>query len=112
MRNLERQAKSLSGAKGAPLEQDVITAVGQGGQGGAASGRSTRPNTRPGTLDPQAGSRSHSTQRQQLARPKGTKAEEPKLSSADKIARADCRAKGDEGGLGERELVGRAAQGS
>jgi len=51
MRSVEREAKSLSGAKGAPLEQEVITAVGQGGQGGMASGRNTRPNTRPGTPD-------------------------------------------------------------
>ena len=83
MRNLERQAKSLSGAKGAPLEQEVITTV---GQGGAASGRNTRPNTRPGTPDSQTGSRSYATQQQKLASPKGgKKAKEPKLSSADKL---------------------------
>lgn len=82
MRNLERQAKSLSGAKGAPLEQEVITTI---GQGATASGRNTRPNTRPGTPDSQAGSRSHSTQHQQLASPKGKKPKEPKLSSADKL---------------------------
>jgi hypothetical protein len=84
MRNLERQAKSLSGAKGAPLEQEVITTV---GQGGTASGTrpNTRPNTRPGTPDSQTGSRSHSTQKQRLASPKGKKAKEPKLSSADKL---------------------------
>jgi len=81
MRNLERQAKSLSGAKGAPLEQEVITAI---SQGGTASGRNTRPNTRPGTPDSQAGSRSQSTQKQ-LASPKGKKVKEPKLSSADKL---------------------------
>ena len=82
MRNLERQAKSLSGAKGAPLEQEVITTI---GQGGTASGRNTRPNTRPGTPDSQAGSRSRSMQQQQLASPKGKKPKEPKLSSADKL---------------------------
>jgi hypothetical protein len=82
MRNLERQAKSLSGAKGAPLEQEVITTI---GQGGTASGRNTRPNTRPGTPDSQAGSRSHSIQQQHLASPKGKRAKEPKLSSADKL---------------------------
>ncbi len=82
MRNLERQAKSLTGAKGAPLEQEVITTL---GQGGTASGRNTRPSTRPGTPDSQAGSRSHSIQHQQLASPKGKKAKEPKLSSADKL---------------------------
>ena len=82
MRNLERQAKSLSGAKGTPLEQEVFTTV---GQGGTTSGKNTRPNTRPGTPDSQAGSRSHSKQRQQLASPKGKKSREPKLSSADKL---------------------------
>ena len=82
MRNLERQAKSLSGAKGAPLEQEVITTV---GQGGTAGGRNTRPNTRPGTPDTLSGSRSNSTQHQHLASPKGKKAKEPKLSSADKL---------------------------
>jgi hypothetical protein len=82
MRNLERQAKSLSGAKGAPLEQEVITS---GGQGGTLSGKNTRPNTRPGTPDSAVGSRSHSTHQQRLASPKGKKAKEPKLSSANKL---------------------------
>ena len=83
MRHLERQAKSLSGAKGAPLEQEVIIPV---GQVGTASGKNTRPNTRPATPDSLADSRSNPAHRQkQLASPKGKKAKEPKLSSADKL---------------------------
>ena len=86
MRNLERQAKSLSGAKGAPLEQEVITTVGQGGMGSGKHTRpNTRPNTRPGTPDLQTGSRSNSTQQPILGSPKGKKVKEPKLSSADKL---------------------------
>jgi len=54
---------------------------GQVGQGGVASGRNTRPKIR----DSQVGSRFYSTQQQQLASPKGKKAKEPELSSADKL---------------------------
>jgi len=108
MRNPKSEAKSLSGAKGALLEQEVITAVGQGGQGGAASGRSTRPNTHP-THRLVHVRILHNDNSWRVPRAKRQRSR----SRARQINRAHgLPCKDDQGGLGERGLVGCGAQGS